>query len=144
MPARFCTAPRCRSTSHSRQVRPAMRDIRAVGAAVLAVCVVAGCAGMPNSGSVHTAQQSGSDTGLDRPDVRLVAPPPQKGASADQIVSGFLLAMADFAHGHSVARRYLSPEIRDKWRPDVGTDVYEPTSLQISQISASPHSATFT
>lgn len=52
------------------------------------------------------------------------AQPPQTGASAEQIVSGFIRAGAGAQDDYAVAREFMSPEAARDWRPDSRTVVY--------------------
>lgn len=91
-------------------------------AAALAL-LVAGCAGIPTSGPV----QRGGDLRLQPQDdaVPFIAEPPQPGASAVDVVRGFLRASADFRGDHEKARLYLAPAVRQDWRPGAATVVYD-------------------
>ena len=93
-----------------------------VSAAVVAA-LVAGCAGIPTSGSVR----KGRDLQLERQDaaVQFIAEEPVDGASAVQVVQGFLRASADFRGDHEVARMYLTGRAAQRWRPAAGTVVHD-------------------
>ncbi|MGJ9405331.1 LpqB family beta-propeller domain-containing protein [Nesterenkonia aurantiaca] len=52
------------------------------------------------------------------------AQPPQTGANAEQIVSGFIRAGAGAQDDYAVAREFMSPEAARDWRPDARTVVY--------------------
>lgn len=96
-------------------------------ARALAVAVLlTGCAGIPTSGPV----QRGGDLRLEPQDdvVPFIAEPPQPGASAVDVVRGFLRASADFRGDHEKARLYLAPSVRQEWRPGVATVVYDQTA----------------
>src|SRR5262249_32517596 len=47
----------------------------------------------------------------------LIVEGPQPGWAPEQVVSGFLLASASFAHNHGTAREYLTPSASRLWRP---------------------------
>ena len=47
----------------------------------------------------------------------LIVEGPQPGWTPEQVVSGFLLASASFAHDHATAREYLTPGASRLWRP---------------------------
>lgn len=91
------------------------------GAAVLVL--VAGCASIPTSGPVR----EGRDLRLARAEdgVPFIGQPPAPGADPENIVRGFLQNGADFQNDHEVAREYLTPAARQRWRPQTGTIVYE-------------------
>src|SRR5262245_7765682 len=100
--------------------------VRAVAAAAFSATLsLTGCASIPTSGSVHSAEQAaGSDSGTQpQQDIQFYPEPPAVGASAEQIVRGFLDASGaveppvgnqpDFA----TARKYLAPTKASDWRP---------------------------
>lgn len=99
---------------------------------LLATCLAAlplvltGCAAIPTTGPV----QRGGELRLEREDVGVpfIAEPPRRGASAGDVVRGFLRANADFRNDHETARLYLAPSARQRWDPGVGTTVYERVS----------------
>lgn len=86
------------------------------------VLVLAACATVPTSGPVR----EGGDLRVapENAAVPFIAAPPQPGASAEEVVRGFLRAGADFRNDHFVARRYLTPQARQEWQAEVGTTVY--------------------
>ncbi|MFF3321966.1 LpqB family beta-propeller domain-containing protein [Streptomyces sp. NPDC002889] len=81
--------------------------------------LLAGCASMPDSGDVHAVKAS------QRADsqVRVYAVPPRKGATPDEIVTGFLEAMTSDDPNFGTARSYLTPQTSKKWRPEASTTV---------------------
>jgi hypothetical protein len=85
--------------------------------------VLAGCATIPTSGAVRP----GSDLRVERQDdaVPFLAEGPVDGASATQVVQGFLAAGADFRGDHQVAREYLTERAAQSWRPAVSTVVHD-------------------
>jgi hypothetical protein len=85
-----------------------------IGAA-LAVVLAAGCATIPASGPVGSAPTpppagAGACCGL-------IVEGPQPNWNPQQVVSGFLLASASFAHDHGIAREYLTASASKSWRP---------------------------
>jgi hypothetical protein len=98
--------------------------VRAALTALVGACLVlTGCGiGMPDSGPVHVTSPTGSSS--DEQPARIDPPPPQKGASREEVVVGFLDAMtATPAVRTSVAREFLTKEARDSWQP-TGTVIY--------------------
>jgi hypothetical protein len=87
----------------------------------LLVVSLAGCASIPTSGPV----KAGGDPRLQRVEdvVRSIGQPPTPGAKPEDIVAGFLQSSADFQSDHEVARLYLAPRARQRWRPQTGTVV---------------------
>jgi hypothetical protein len=94
---------------------PVRTRVTLLAGAVLAAALATGCATIPASGPVASAP--------------LLAPPgagvccglivegPQPAWTPQQVVSGFLLASASFAHDHGIAREYLTPSASRSWRP---------------------------
>jgi hypothetical protein len=92
--------------------------------ALLLLCAaLAGCAAIPTSGAVR----QGQDLRVERPDdaVAFIADGPVEGATAAQVVQGFLAAGADFRNDHEVAREYLTDQAAQSWRPAAGTVVHD-------------------
>ena len=90
---------------------------------VLLCAALAGCASIPTSGAVR----QGQDLRVERPDdaVAFIADGPVEGATAAQVVQGFLAAGADFRNDHEVAREYLTDRAAQSWRPGVETVVHD-------------------
>ncbi len=120
-----------------------MSDRRRAAAVALAAVLLAGCSSLPTSGPVR----AGRDLQADRDDVgvRVIGQPPVPGSRPQDIVRGFLQAGADFVNDHAVARLYLAPAARERWKPSTGTAVYdrseapfsvEPTSVGSVKLTA--------
>ncbi len=88
-----------------------------VSAALLAAWVAAGCATIPSSGPVGSARTPAPPGGSGTTCCGLIVDGPKPGWLPQQVVSGFLLASASFAHGHGVAREYLTPSASKSWKP---------------------------
>jgi hypothetical protein len=99
------------------------RRLPALVAAAVAAATLSGCAGIPTSGSVH----KGRPLPLERQDaaVQFIAEAPVPGATAVQVVQGFLRASADFRGDHEVARMYLTSRAAQRWRPAPETLVHD-------------------
>jgi hypothetical protein len=108
--------------------------LRAAAVAAFATTLVlTGCASIPTSGKVHTAEQAaGSDSGTQpQQDVQFYPEPPADGASAERIVRGFLDAsgavepagagLPDFA----TARKYLASDDPKRWQPGNEIKIYD-------------------
>ncbi len=101
-----------------------MRRRTAVVAALGVACLLlTSCGvGIPDSGPVHETSADGSDRGDGSVNIRPLRP--GKGASAEEIVTGFIDAMrATPAITTSVARQYLMPQAAKTWQP-TGMVVY--------------------
>ena len=98
------------------------RRLGGVLALVVATVLLAGCASMPTSGPVVTIGQVNAPT----PDAGFAIAPrgPQPGASATEIVQGFLDAMQATPVQTTTARQFLSSEFADAWDPQRETITY--------------------
>jgi hypothetical protein len=105
-----------------RAGRPATRPRRCIpwAAGVALSALVAGCAAVPTSGVVESATVPpgpGGGTGSGRSCCDLIMQGPDAGWDPRQIVSNFLLASANFANDHAIAREYLTAAANKAWRP---------------------------
>ncbi|WP_040160314.1 LpqB family beta-propeller domain-containing protein [Nigerium massiliense] len=93
-------------------------------AAVLAclTALSAGCTAVPTSGPVVPVPAEPNPV---NPGVRVNPHPPTRGESAEDVVDGFVAAMASYETGYEVAREYLTPEAAARWDPRAGVQVYE-------------------
>ena len=111
------TARSCRRPAIDRRARSPIATLAAVFGAILAVVLVAGCAGLPTSGSPQVVRKVA--------DQSIPAAPqgPDPGQQPEQIVREFIHASAlteyDTA-GESfvVAREYLTPAAQKSWHAD--------------------------
>jgi hypothetical protein len=124
----------------------AVYTVRAAAVAVFAATLLlTGCASIPTSGSVHSAEQAaGSDSGIQQ-DVQFYPEPPADGASAEQIVRGFLDASGavepavagqpDFA----TARKYLASDDPKGWQPGNEINIYDGSPQLTSDATETAH-----
>ncbi|MCG5218450.1 GerMN domain-containing protein [Streptosporangium soli] len=100
-----------------------------VGAAGLALALVwagASCAVIPTGGPPVSYEEQVQGDPLRKPYVRVVATEPRSEWTPQQVVSGFLNAMASLDDpGWKIARKYLTAEAARGWRPQVGVTVYD-------------------
>lgn len=94
-------------------------------ALVLALGLTGACATVPTGGPVLTGHPLENSDPLSDPYVRMIAKPPQPGATEKDIVEGFLRASATLDRGQSVAREYLAGGLPHGWRPDGRVTVYD-------------------
>ncbi|WP_167587732.1 LpqB family beta-propeller domain-containing protein [Kineococcus rubinsiae] len=100
-----------------------MRGRAAGVAAAAALVLLAGCGGLPTSGPVT----SGSRT-LDDPRIGLlevIPEGPREGASAEDVVRGFLLAASSASEDAAVARTFLTAAAARRWRPEDSTTLVD-------------------
>jgi hypothetical protein len=97
--------------------RPARIRFTLLVGAILATLLATGCATIPSSGPVGSAPIPAPPAGGGVSGGGLIVEGPQPGWAPEQVVSGFLLASASFAHNHGTAREYLTPGASRLWRP---------------------------
>jgi spore germination protein GerM len=94
--------------------------------ALVLVVAANACAVVPTTGSPRAAEEDDSRDTLNQPYVRMIATPPRKDASPEDIVKGFQAAMASFDDPSlAVARQYLTETAAQKWNPWRQTTVFE-------------------
>ncbi|RKQ37179.1 hypothetical protein C1C97_003545 [Kocuria tytonis] len=84
---------------------------------------------MPRSGPVHKVIEP---TGQSQPSAMPFNPQaPRPGASAQEVVEGFLAAGVGAQDDYSVARQYLTPQLATTWKPDARVLIHsgEPTTV---------------
>ena len=100
------------------RVRGAAR--RSLWVLVLAA-LLSSCVSLPTSGRVVDGGVVGSDAG--RAALRVAATGPEPGAAPEEIVTGFLAAVAGL-DDYSVAQEFLAPQAQLTWRPDERTLIH--------------------
>ena len=97
--------------------------------AILATLLATGCATIPSSGPVGSAPIPAPPAGGGVSGGGLIVEGPQPGWTPEQVVSGFLLASASFAHDHGTAREYLTPGASRLWRPGAQVTILASTPI---------------
>lgn len=87
-----------------------------IGVVAAFTVLLSACSGLPTTGEVKSGLAL-DDVDLP-PDISQIAEGPLEGASADEIVEGFLDAALTPADGWKTAREFLSPELAETWRPN--------------------------
>jgi hypothetical protein len=102
-------------------VDPALHR-RGVAAILLALMLaVAGCTGLPTSGEVRAGLEPGAAP--EEPPAQFYAGAPTRGATPEQIVTGFIEAAISPLGSWETARLYLSGDLAEQWRPEAGVIV---------------------
>lgn len=92
--------------------------------ASLTALALVGCASIPTSGPVSQVTPSQIPARTTAAD--LSPGPPIPGASADEMIAGFQVAMAAGQPGLAVARKYLTPQAAESWHPEAnGVQIYD-------------------
>lgn len=96
-----------------------------------AVLLADGCATIPSQGVAQStpAPPGGSGTSC----CGLLMRGPQPGWEPADIVAGFLLASASFAHDHAIAREYLTQEASRLWQPGSAVTIVDQPPTVIAQ-----------
>ena len=127
--------------------RPARIRFTLLLGAILATLLASGCATIPSSGPVGSAPIPAPPAGGGVSGGGLIVEGPQRGWNPEQVVSGFLLASASFAHDHATAREYLTPSASRLWRPGAQVTILASTpsvSQQAGRLSGQGDRATVT
>lgn len=84
---------------------------------------------MPRSGPVHKVVEPTAEAA--QQPLRYHPQPPQAGASAQEVVEGFLAAGVGAQDDYAVARQFLTPQLANTWKPDARVLVHsgKPTTV---------------
>lgn len=91
-----------------------------VALAAATLVALAGCGGIPVSGSVQPGQTIDEEALIP---VGFAPGGPQPGADQRTILQGFINAATSPADNYGVARQFLSESFRDEWKPDAVTQI---------------------
>jgi hypothetical protein len=86
---------------------------------------VAGCVGMPNSGSPGTFSATPKDTSQDSDFIGAVPAGPQPNWSPTDIVTGFLNATVSYPAYSAIAEEYLASSVPRNWAPNWSVTVVD-------------------
>jgi hypothetical protein len=106
--------------------------IRTAAMLVALLLALTGCAGLPTAGPVNPGL--GAAEAPDVPDFSFSPDRPQPGATPEQIVEGFVAAATGSQNDWEIAQLFLSPDIRESWRPEAGVTIDRPGSRTVSAI----------
>src|ERR1700745_2233275 len=121
------------SAGQGRPRRWLVRAWRTCLLAGLAVSV-AGCVGMPNSGSPGTFSATPQDTSQDSDFIGAVPAGPQSGWNPSDIVTGYLNATVSYAAYSAIAEKCLASPRSKNWAPNWSVTV-------VDQVIVSPEAA---
>ena len=117
--------------------------IGAVALLLLAAAVgLAGCVTIPTGGGVGS-ERILADQGADNTTIRA-ANPPRKGASAGEIVAGFVRAGGSPQGSYYVAKQYLTTAFGTKWKPSASTVVSDSTVAPFAEGGGAGSAADYT
>ena len=92
---------------------------------------VAGCVGMPNSGSPGTFSATPKNTSQDSDFIGTVPAGPEPNWSPNEIVTGFLNATVSYPAYSAIAEEYLASSVPRNWAPNWSVTV-------VDQVNVSP------
>ncbi len=118
------------ASAHEATVRPGpgrrwLARARRAGLAVAVAVSVAGCVGMPNSGSPGTFSATPQDTTPDSNFIGAIPAGPQANWKPTEIVTGFLNASANYPVYKEVAWQYLVNSAVKTWDPGWSVEVVD-------------------
>jgi len=99
------------------------------GGVLVVALTLSGCAGIPTSSQVYYGEEISEDTSTQF--VRVIARPPNRNMSPEEIVRGFLDACADPSENYGIARQYLAIESTETWNPLTGIEIYESSTIEV-------------
>ena len=99
------------------------------GGVLVVALTLSGCAGIPTSSQVYYGEVISEDTSTQF--VRVIARPPNRNMSPEEIVRGFLDACADSSENYGIARQYLELESAESWNPLTGIEIYEASTIEV-------------
>ena len=97
---------------------------RLLPALALLAALLAGCSTVPTSSPTVQITQA-----PDRPDDTVGIEPlsPERGATPEEVVRGFIDAAASTTRGHPIAREHLTPEAAKSWSDETGITIISPS-----------------
>ncbi len=96
------------------------RRTSALGLAVAAVLLLAGCVGIPTSGGVQTGPVIDDQL---NPDFVVLPSDPRAGSSQEQILTDFMQAVRGPQNDYAVARKFMTKALAETWDPDARVDI---------------------
>src|SRR6266702_5718883 len=112
--------------------RPARRWLSRVWRTCVLAAVaasVAGCVGMPNSGSPGTFSATPKDTSQDSDFIGAVPAGPQSGWMPSDIVTGYLNATVSYPAYSAIAEEYLARSVPRSWAPAWSVTVVDQVNM---------------
>jgi Lipoprotein LpqB beta-propeller domain len=99
---------------NSRMLAVALAGVAALGV------LLSGCSGIPRDGGVQVGQPAPQG---DSPPAVFLPSRPQKDASQESILRGFIEAASSPDNKYAIARKFLTPQFSDDWKPDTGVTI---------------------
>ncbi|KFF59572.1 hypothetical protein JF66_10415 [Cryobacterium sp. MLB-32] len=109
------------------------RTGRTVVALLVGALLLSGCAGIPREGGVRAGQPDVVD---DSPTQVFLPSGPQRDASAEGILRGFIDAASSPEGNYAIAREFLTSDFTSSWDPSAGVTVDDGTGRVITEVDA--------
>lgn len=97
--------------------------------ALVVTLLLSGCSNIPTAGPIRFGQEIKSVDSNQF--IQVIGRPPIDGMSQEQIIRGFLAALADSRDNYAIAKQYLTVETAQSWKSDGLVTIYENNSLSI-------------
>ena len=98
--------------------------------ALAAIAALAGCVGIPTSGSVA---EGGVVRDAGEAPLAVLASGPQKGATPQEILTDFMQAARSPEGNYEIARQFLTTDAAEAWKPGASVLIREGTGTQITR-----------
>lgn len=117
------------------------RTARCLVAVLTGALLLSGCAGIPREGLVQAGQPDIVD---DSPAQVFLPSGPQKDASAESILIGFIDAASSPESNYAIAREFLTSDFSSSWDPTAGVTVDDGTGRLSTEIDTQTVQVTLT
>lgn len=97
---------------------------------ISAAFVLTGCAGIPTSAPIKYGPEINS-VQTDQ-FIQVIGRPPYVGMTQEQIIRGFLSALADSRDNYAIAKQYLSQDAVETWQSSAGITLYDFATLEVT------------
>lgn len=103
--------------------------MKKISLALAVALLLSGCSNIPTAGPIRFGQEIKSVDSNQF--IQVIGRPPIDGMSQEQIIRGFLAALADSRDNYAIAKQYLTVETAQSWKSDGLVTIYENNSLSI-------------
>ena len=103
--------------------------MKRISLALTVALLLSGCSNIPTAGPIRFGQEIKSVDSNQF--IQVIGRPPIDGMSQEQIIRGFLAALADSRDNYAIAKQYLTVETAQSWKSDGLVTIYENNSLSI-------------
>lgn len=97
---------------------------------ISAAFLLTGCAGIPTSAPIKYGPEINSVQSDQF--IQVIGRPPFVGMTQEQIIRGFLSALADSRDNYAIAKQYLSKDAAATWQSSAGITLYDFATLEVT------------